>query len=210
MYRRVAVAAFSALVIAGLVATPATASPPPSSDAPAGPAVYSGTVTQAGLEAIVGLGVDRHELVLEPAADPGEVEVQVILNAEQAAALEETGTTLEPSAAPDAGRMSLLATEGVFRMYGGDGGILEELKAQAAAHRKIAEYRVIGRTWQGQEIGAVRVTGAIAKQKKDGKRPTTVYSAHSTPVSGSPRRWSGGCSTTCCPATARTPGSRSS
>lgn len=177
MYRRAAVAAVSALVIAGLVATPAAASPPPSADAPAGPAVYGGTVTESGLQAIVDLGVDRNELVLQPADEPGEAEVQVILNAEQVEALEKQGTSLDPLAAPGASRRSLLAAEGVFRTYGGSGGILEELKAQAAAHPKIAQYRVIGTTWQGQEIGAVRVTGDIKKQKKDGKRPTTVYVA---------------------------------
>ena len=67
-------------------------------------------------------------------------------------------------------------TEGVFRMYSGDGGILEELMAQAAAHPEIAEFRVIGETVQGQEIGAVRVTKNVNKAK-DGKKPTTVYVA---------------------------------
>ena len=67
-------------------------------------------------------------------------------------------------------------TEGVFRMYSGDGGILDELMAQAAEHPEIAEFRVIGETVQGQEIGAVRVTKDVEKAK-DGKKPTTVYVA---------------------------------
>jgi hypothetical protein len=174
MYRRFVVVALAALAITGLVVTsPASASPPPDRPA-AGPTVYSGTVTPAGLEAILALGVDRHELVVEPTAQAGELEVEVILNAEQAAALQKEGTALEP-AAPQAQRRALQVEEGVFRTYGGPGGILEELKAQAAAHPDIAQYRVIGETWEGQEIGAVRVTSDIAKQKKDGKRPTTVY-----------------------------------
>ncbi|WP_461472294.1 M14 family metallopeptidase [Microbacterium sp. HJ5] len=132
-------------------------------------------MTPAGLQSIVELGVDRHELVVEPATE-GELEVKVILNAAQAAELEKQGTALE-QAPPSAQRRTLLAAEGVYRTYGGEGGILEELKAQAAAHPEIAQYRVIGTTWQGQGIGAVRVTGDIAKQKKEGKRPTTVYVA---------------------------------
>ena len=46
--------------------------------------------------------------------------------------------------------------------------------AQAAAHPDIAEFRVIGQTQQGQDIGAVRVTKNVEKAK-DGKRPATVY-----------------------------------
>ena len=64
--------------------------------------------------------------------------------------------------------------EGVFRPYSGDGGILEELMAQAAAHPEIAEFRVIGQTQQGKDIGAVRLTKGVEKAK-DGKKPTTVY-----------------------------------
>ena len=62
----------------------------------------------------------------------------------------------------------------MFRTYSGEGGLLEELMAQAAAHPDIAEFRVIGQTHQGQDIGAVRLTKNVAKAK-DGKRPTTVY-----------------------------------
>ncbi|MBD8022128.1 M14 family metallopeptidase [Microbacterium gallinarum] len=175
MFRRVAVAAVAAVVLTGLVATPSVASPPPSGDDRL--AVYSGTVDAAGLAAIVELGVDRNELVTAPSADgSGLVDVQVILSGGQVDALAAQGAELQVQADPSSQRRALQATAGVFRMYSGEGGILEELMAQAAAHPKIAEFRVIGQTVQGQDIGAVRVTKSVAKAK-DGKKPTTVYVA---------------------------------
>ena len=59
--------------------------------------------------------------------------MQVILSGEQAAQLAEAGTALEAKE-PSAQRRSLQAADGVFRPYSGEGGILEELMAQAAAH----------------------------------------------------------------------------
>lgn len=177
MFRQLAVASAAALVLTAVTAAPSVARPAPPGDGDQ-LAVYSGTVDQQGLAAIVELGVERHDMVVTPSAEAGEVEVQVILGGEQVAELAEEGTQLELQAQPGAQQRSLEAQaepEGVFRMYSGEGGILEEIMAQAAAHPDIAEFRVIGQTWNGQDIGAVRVTGDIDKQKKEGKRPTTVY-----------------------------------
>ncbi|GAA3212562.1 M14 family metallopeptidase [Microbacterium terregens] len=174
MFRQLAVATTAALVLTALVATPSVASPPPPAGEPDRLAVYTGTVGVEGLNALAGLGVDRHELVTTPSSDAaGQVEVQVILSGDQAAQLAEEGTALEAKE-PSAQRRSLEAGDGVFRTYSGDGGILEELMTTAAANPKIAEFRVIGQTVQGQDIGAVRLTKNVAKTK-DGKRPTTVY-----------------------------------
>ena len=176
MFRKLAVATAAALVFTGLAAAPSVASPPtPSGDDRL--AVYSGTVDADGLAAIVDLGVDRREIVTAPSADgSGRVDVQVILSGGQVDALAAQGTELQIQADPSAQRRTLQQTEGVFRMYSGEGGILEELMAQAAEHPEIAEFRVIGQTAQGQDIGAVRVTKNVEKAK-DGKKPTTVYVA---------------------------------
>ncbi len=80
-------------------------------------------------------------------------------------------------------------------MYSGDGGILEELMAQAAEHPEIAEFRVIGETVQGQEIGAVRVTKDVAEGQGREEADNRVRREPSTPASGSRPRWCGGCST---------------
>ncbi|KJL45085.1 MULTISPECIES: M14 family metallopeptidase [Microbacterium] len=176
MFRKVAVATAAALVLTGLAAAPSVASPPtPSGDDRL--AVYSGTVDSDGLAAIVELGVDRGEIVTAPSADgSGLVDVQVILSGGQVDALAAGGTDLQVQADPSRQRRSLQRTGGVFRTYIGDDGILKELQAQAAAHPKIAEFRVIGETVQGTPIGAVRVTKNVAKAK-DGKKPATVYVA---------------------------------
>ncbi len=176
MFRQVALATAAALVFTGLAAAPSVASPPPTPGGDDHLAVYSGTVDTEGLAAIVDLGVDRHEVVSTPSADAGSFDVQVILSGAQVDALAAGGTELQLKADPATQRRSLQATDGVFRMYSGEGGILEELMAQAAAHPEIAEFRVIGQTQQGQDIGAVRVTKGVEKAK-DGKKPTTVYVA---------------------------------
>lgn len=172
MIRTLAAAAAAALVLTGLTVSPAFAGPepPPTDDALA---VYTGSVDAEGLAAIVGLGVDRHEVVTTAGDAPGEMGVQVILSPDQAAALAEEGAALEPKR-PTVGLRSLAAGDGVFRMYGGAGGLLEELQDVAAQHPKIADFRVIGQSTQGQDIGAVRVTKAAGSQS-DGARPTTIY-----------------------------------
>lgn len=174
MFRKLAVATSAALVVTMLVSTPSMASPPPPQVDQDRLAVYTGTVSVEDLAAIVELGVDRQELVTTPNGEAsGQVDVQVILSGDQAAQLAEGGTTLEVKT-PSAQRRSLDAADGVFRTYSGEGGILEELMTLAAANPKIAEFRVIGQTVNGQDIGAVRLTKNVAKTK-DGKRPATVY-----------------------------------
>ena len=174
MLRQLAIASAAALILTGLVAAPSVASPPP----PGGDGtlnVYTGTVDREGLAAIVDLGVDRQELVATPIAESSDrVEVQVILSGDQAAQLNADGADLAVKQ-PAAQRRSLQATDGVYRQYYPEGGLLDEIMSQAAAHPGIAQFRVIGQTTDGNDIGAVRVTGDIAKQKKDGKRPTTIY-----------------------------------
>ena len=177
MFRKLAIATVAALVFTGLAAAPSVASPPTTPEADDRLAVYAGTVDMDGLAEIIELGVDRREVTTTPSADgPGLVDVEVILTGGQVAALAASGVELELQADPSAEFRTMEEQEsaGVFRMYSGPGGIQEELKAQAAAHPDIAEYRVIGETVMGQEIGAVRVTKNVEKAK-DGKKPTTVY-----------------------------------
>jgi murein tripeptide amidase MpaA len=173
MFRQLAAATAAALILTALSATPSVARPaPPGGDDQL--AVYTGTVDAEGLAAIVDLGVDRHEIVAAPSAEgSGQVDVQVIISGEQAAQLVASGAVLEEKA-PTSQLRTFQATDGVFRTYSGEGGLLEELMAQAAAHPDIAELRVIGQTVNGQDIAAVRVTENVDKAK-DGKRPTTVY-----------------------------------
>ncbi|MGW4929737.1 M14 family zinc carboxypeptidase [Agromyces sp. NPDC004153] len=184
MFRQLAVATAAALVISGVGAAPAMASPP-SSDLPddVGVGVYEATVDEDGLAAIAELGVDRAEgeLRVEPAGE-GTFAVQVVLPAVQAEQVRAQGIDLQPVV--DEGtadqRMRSFAAEavpeGVFRTYLGEGGIAEELAAQAAAYPDIAELVTFGETWEGTEMQAVRVTRNPGKVA-EGKRPTTVFLA---------------------------------
>ena len=185
MFRQLAVATAAALVISGVGAAPAMASPP-SSDLPdtVGVGVYEATVDEEGLATIAELGVDRAEgeLRVEP-AEEGTFAVQVVLPAVQAEQVRAQGIDLQPvvdeGAAADQRMRSFAAEavpEGVFRTYLGEGGIAEELAAQAAAYPDIAELVTFGTTWEGTEMQAVRVTRKPGKVAQ-GSRPTTVFLA---------------------------------
>ena len=146
MFRKLAVATVAALVITGLAAAPSVASAPtPSGDDRL--AVYSGTVDAAGYAAIVDLGVDRGEIVTTPSADgSGLIDVQVILSGSQVAGLAAGGTELQIQADPGAQRRMLKEAEpeGVFRMYSGDGGILDGAHGagrRAPRHRRVPRHR---------------------------------------------------------------------
>lgn len=175
MFRHIAVTTAVALAFATLTATPSVAQPPPP-DSVDQMAVYTGVVDAAGLEAIVDLGVDRHDVAAAPIADAaGKLAVEVVLSGDQAEELAREGADLSLKGGGAADQRTMQATtEMVFRMYSGPGGLQEELEQQAAAHPSIAELVVIGQTVNGQDINGVRVTANAAKVP-DGKRPATVY-----------------------------------
>src|SRR5262245_21494253 len=129
MRHRIAVALAFSLVVAGVSWSTAAAEPSPPATS-AGPQVSTGQVDSEGLSAIVALGVDCQELQLTPVAGTeGAVDVEVILNAEQAQALADAGVVL--SAKNTAARRTQATVAGsVFRTYLGEGGIQEELADQ--------------------------------------------------------------------------------
>jgi hypothetical protein len=172
MRHRIAVGLVVSLALAGFTWSTSSAEPPPTVAA-AGPQVYRGQVDAAGVTAIVAAGIDRHELELTPVdGSDGLFDVEVILSGPQAAALSEAGVALSTGSAVARTQARVATT--VFRTYSGPGGIQEELAAQVAAHRDIAELEVLGTTVNGVEITAVRVTKNPSRTK-DGRRPATVY-----------------------------------
>ncbi|MBI5088101.1 MAG: immune inhibitor A, partial [Actinobacteria bacterium] len=98
----------------------------------------------------------------------------VILSGAQADQLAASGIALTAQDAAVSSQRVSATADGVFRRYSGEGGLQEEMIAQAAAHPRIAKLEVIGRTWMGQDIVAVKVT-KHARTIGDGKRPATVY-----------------------------------
>jgi hypothetical protein len=170
--RGLTVSLVGALVIAGVSWSHSDAQPLPAPPEDEGPSVYTGVLDSAALAALVDLGVDRHEIGATR-TEAGDVAVEVILTADQAAAVAAAGGALEPKQAEDGRRVAALAAP-VFRPYSGPGGIQEELADQVAAHPTIAQREVIGQTHLGKDIDAVRVTGNVARTRP-GRRPTTVY-----------------------------------
>jgi hypothetical protein len=143
--------------------------------------VYVGDVPRERLADLAALGVDRHEMELKAVrgAKGGNVRVEVILSNDQAAALRRDGIDMAPKRIDGqtvAQRATTLAAQGheVFRTYAGADGLKADFEQIAREHRKIAELQSIGRTWQGQDIVALKVT-KNARQMRDGKRPAVLY-----------------------------------
>ena len=82
MFRQLAIATAAVLVITGVSAAPSMASAPPPEPSDQ-LSVYTGSVDDAGLAALVDLGVDRHDVAAAPSENGG-FDVQVILSGEQA------------------------------------------------------------------------------------------------------------------------------
>src|SRR5215213_617132 len=64
----------------------------------------------------------------------------------------------------------------VFRTYSEPGGIKDEMTSLAAANRGMAKLVVVGKTGQGQDIVALKVT-KNARNVADGARPAMLFSA---------------------------------
>ena len=64
----------------------------------------------------------------------------------------------------------------MFRSYSEPGGIKDEMTSLAAANRGMAKLVVIGKTGQGQDIVALKVT-KDARNVADGARPAMLFSA---------------------------------
>ena len=145
--------------------------------------VYSGVVSAAGLRELTALGIDRRELKLSRAGAArgkhAQFRVEAILSGRQADALEGKGVELAPKkidGATAAQRATAQADAGlnVFRKYSGPGGLQEEFTQIAAQNPKITKLFNFGKTVNGQNILALKVS-KDAKRAKDGKKPSVLY-----------------------------------
>ena len=180
--RRVSILATGALIasLAGLagVMPVATAAPAAATDAPT---VFVGELDAQQFAALAATGLDRDEISTATAKAKNKVAVEVVLSRSQAAKLRRQGLALtEKKVAGQAvsKRLKAQAESGftVFRSYSEPGGIKDELVATAAAHPDLAKLVVIGKSVQGQDIVAVKVT-KNATRVRDGSRPAVLYSA---------------------------------
>ncbi|MFF1276208.1 M14 family zinc carboxypeptidase [Streptomyces marokkonensis] len=136
--------------------------------------VFRADVTQQQVPLLLAAGQDGHELG-ERVPGRGTATVEVYLTEGQAEKLEKQGVDLtEHTLSARAENRVEDAAEGVFRPYGGEGGIKEEILRTAREHPGLTKVVSIGRTVRGQDILALKLTRK-ARQTEDGSRPAVLY-----------------------------------
>nr|WSX52478.1 M14 family zinc carboxypeptidase [Streptomyces sp. NBC_00974] len=136
--------------------------------------VYDADITKEQVPLVLAAGQDAHELS-ERAPDTGTAKVELFLTGAQAKELAAQGVRLaEHKVAAKAAARSLAAGDGVFRPYSGKGGLQEEILRTAQENPDLTKVVSIGKTVQGKDILALKVT-KNAKKAKDGDRPSVLY-----------------------------------
>jgi Zinc carboxypeptidase len=160
---------------------PAFGAPAPQNTAAERFDVYTGVLNQAQLAELAEVGVDRQELELEAVRGgaKGTVRVEAILSGRQVASLRREGVELSAKTIGGqtaAQRATALAAQGheVFRPYSGPGGLREEFVELAADNRRITKLVSIGKSVQGKDIVALKVS-EDARSDRDGKKPSVLY-----------------------------------
>ncbi|MFE0176418.1 M14 family zinc carboxypeptidase [Streptomyces sp. NPDC059002] len=171
------VLAASALLVGGLAAAPhaqASGSAKPTADDPAAVKVYEADVTKKQIPILIEAGQDARELAGQ-APERGTARVEVYLTEGQAKAVERQGVELSEQKVSAATQKRLKAAgDGVFRPYSGKGGLQEEIVKTGQAHPDLTKVVSIGKTLQGKDILALKLSKG-AKKTKDGSKPSTLY-----------------------------------
>ncbi|WP_329115645.1 M14 family metallopeptidase [Streptomyces sp. NBC_01465] len=168
--------AAASLLVAGLAAAPvAQASgaktPDPGSDAIK---VFHAQVTKEQIPLLLAAGQDGQELS-QQAPKQGKAEVEVYLTDKQAGQLEKKGVDLtEHKVSAKALGAQEAASDGVFRPYSGKGNLQEEIVKTGQANPNLTKVVSIGKTVQGQDILALKLS-KNAKKTKDGSKPSVLY-----------------------------------
>lgn len=136
--------------------------------------VFHADVTREQLPLLLAAGQDGQELGDQVKAG-GKAEVEVYLTDRQAAKLRGQGVQLVEHTVPaKALAREEKASQGVFRPYGGRGGLKEEILRTAQANPGLTKVESIGKTLDGQDILALRLT-KDARKTKDGAKPAVLY-----------------------------------
>ncbi|MFD9974799.1 M14 family zinc carboxypeptidase [Streptomyces sp. NPDC059017] len=164
--------AATSLLMAGLAAAPLARADTGADDA--GLTVWQAEVTKEQVPLLLQAGADGHELTEQVPAE-GTATVEVFLTDAQAGELRDKGVSLTEHTVSGAAKKRVAAAgDGVFRPYSGEGGLQEEILAVAAANPSITKVVSIGRTVQGKDILALKLTKG-AKKHRDGAKPSTLY-----------------------------------
>ncbi|MFB0633114.1 M14 family zinc carboxypeptidase [Streptomyces sp. AB3(2024)] len=170
--------AASALVFGTtLAALPVAAHAQPASAAPSGAdevRVYDADISKEQVPLVLAAGQDAHELA-ERAPQTGTAKVELFLTGDQARGLAAQGVRLaERKVSAQGLARAKAAGDGVFRPYSGKGGLQEEILRTAQQNPGLTKVVSIGKTVQGKDILALKVS-KDAKKGKDGDKPSVLY-----------------------------------
>ncbi|MEU2832243.1 M14 family zinc carboxypeptidase [Streptomyces lavendulae] len=170
--------AASALVFGTtLAALPVAAQAQPASAAASGAdevRVYDADISKEQVPLLLAAGQDAHELA-ERAPQTGTAKVELFLTGDQAKGLAAQGVKLaERKVSAQGLARTKAAGDGVFRPYSGKGGLQEEILRTAQQNPGLTKVVSIGKTVQGKDILALKVS-KDAKKGKDGDKPSVLY-----------------------------------
>ncbi|MEU9038921.1 M14 family zinc carboxypeptidase [Streptomyces sp. NPDC048352] len=177
-HRARSILAASALVLGTtLAALPVTAQAQPASGPASGAdevRAYDADITREQVPLVLAAGQDAHELS-ERAPQTGTARVELFLTGEQAEELAAQGVRLAERRISAQGlARAKAAGDGVFRPYSGKGGLQEEILRTAQENPALTKVVSIGKTVQGKDILALKVT-KDAKRTGDGDKPSVLY-----------------------------------
>jgi hypothetical protein len=182
--RATALALGAALVVVGAVPTMADDDAPrlPVAAEDAAPQVYVGDLSAKHLAQVRAAGLDHEDIAAAPTGPDGATTVEIIAPPVLAERFIASGMPLsrkevaeDPS--PSARTFAAESAEGaggVFRPWSGEGNLEEEFRQVAADNPRLTELVTLGRSVQGQDILAVRVT-RNAQRVPQGERPSVLY-----------------------------------
>ncbi|MFD6291840.1 M14 family zinc carboxypeptidase [Streptomyces sp. NPDC060205] len=168
--------AAGALLLGGVAVAPMAQAEP---GAAAGPGadevkVFRAEVTKEQVPLLLAAGQDGHELS-ERVPQKGTASVEVYLTDKQADELEDKGVGLSEHKLSAKARARVAAAgDGVFRPYSGAGNLKEEIVRTGQQNPNLTKVVSIGKTLQGQDILALKLSKG-AKKTKDGAKPSVLY-----------------------------------
>ncbi|MEU9393476.1 M14 family zinc carboxypeptidase [Streptomyces sp. NPDC048324] len=136
--------------------------------------VYRAEVSAQQVPLLLAAGQDGQELG-EQVPAKGKAAVEVYLTGRQAGKLRKQGVDLtEHTLSAKAVKRVDTAAQGVFRPYSGSGGLKEEIVRTGQLNPGLTKVVSIGKTVDGQDILALKLT-KDAKKTKDGSKPSVLY-----------------------------------
>jgi murein tripeptide amidase MpaA len=165
-------------LVFGVVLSLSVIAPASAKDRPVGGLdMYSTTVDAATAGRLASAGYDIVDQQINP---DGKVQLSLVLSGRERAQLRREGVTTnavrDAKGRTSAQRAAAQATAGytVWRSYDQPGGIRDELYDVAKKNAGFVKLVVLGKTSQGREIIALKVTQG-AKGLKDGSRPAALF-----------------------------------